>query len=132
MRFPAKITSSCVWVAIPVDWVIFIGLPVVWTDGLSVGVRSRDSRMGRLLHFLTHEARQSTAFIWSEIVKKIWKHSARPHPYLSGVPRNLSGHDAVFSSDVQKWAVILEEMQVKGWFSLATESESASESKAES
>ena len=22
MRFPAKITSSCIWVAIPVDWVI--------------------------------------------------------------------------------------------------------------
>ena len=23
MRFPAKIISSCIWVAIPVDWVIF-------------------------------------------------------------------------------------------------------------
>ena len=51
-----------------------------------------------------------SAFIWSEIVKDIWKHSARPLPYLSEVPRNISGHDALFSSDVQKWAVILEEM----------------------
>ena len=24
MRFPAKITSSCIWVAIPFDWVIYI------------------------------------------------------------------------------------------------------------
>ena len=42
MRFPAKITSSCIWVDIPVD----IGMPVVRADsrsgGQSVGVRSRD------------------------------------------------------------------------------------------
>ena len=33
MQFPSKITSSCIWVAIPVDWVIYIGMPVVRTDG---------------------------------------------------------------------------------------------------
>ena len=41
MWFPAKITSSCIWVAIPVDWVI-----LHWyaggTDGRSLDVRSRD------------------------------------------------------------------------------------------
>ena len=50
MRFPAKITSSCIWVAIPIDSVIFslfyIGVPVVRRDGRSVArsgvVRSRD------------------------------------------------------------------------------------------
>ena len=52
-------------------------MPVVRTDGLSGGrsvyshVITKFSRMGRLLHFLTHEARQTTAFIWSEIVKEI-------------------------------------------------------------
>ena len=37
MRFPAKITSSCIWVAIPVDWVI-----LHWyacdADGRTVGL----------------------------------------------------------------------------------------------
>ena len=45
MRFPAKITSFCIWVAIPVDLLIelfYIGLPVVRTDGRSVGVRSSE------------------------------------------------------------------------------------------
>ena len=43
MRFPAKIASSCIWVAIPVDWVILHWyMPVVWKDGRSIGVRSRD------------------------------------------------------------------------------------------
>ena len=48
MRFPAKITSFCIWVAIPVDLLIelfYIGLLVVRTDGRSggrsVGVRAR-------------------------------------------------------------------------------------------
>ena len=57
MQFPAKITSSSIWVAIPVDWVILHwyacgadGRSLGRTDGLSggraggrvVGVRSRD------------------------------------------------------------------------------------------
>ena len=29
-------TLSCIWVAIPVDWVIYIGMPVVGTDGRSL------------------------------------------------------------------------------------------------
>ena len=41
MRFPAKITSSCIWVAMPVDWVILhwyaCGADGRWSD-----VRSRD------------------------------------------------------------------------------------------
>ena len=39
MRFPVKITSSCIWVAIPVYWVILhsFGMPVVRTDGRLVG-----------------------------------------------------------------------------------------------
>ena len=59
MRFPAKITSCCIWVAIPVDLLIelfYIGLPVVRTDGRTDGravgrsvygqVNSKFSRMG--------------------------------------------------------------------------------------
>ena len=42
LRFPANITSSCIWVAIAVDELLYIGIPVVRTDGRSVGVRSRD------------------------------------------------------------------------------------------
>ena len=33
MQFPAKITSSCIWVAIPqLIELFYIGMPVVWTD----------------------------------------------------------------------------------------------------
>ena len=74
MRFPAKITSSCIWVAIPVE-LFYIGMPVVRTDGLLGGravyghVITKFSQMGRLLHFLTHGApmarfvRESSAMI---------------------------------------------------------------------
>ena len=61
MRFPAKITSSCIWVAIPVE-LFYIGMPVVRTDGLLGGravyghVITKFSQMDRLLHFLTHGA----------------------------------------------------------------------------
>ena len=61
MRFPAKITSSFIWVAFLFGWVI-----VLWyacgADGRSVGragARSRDNQnfsMGRLPNFLTHGA----------------------------------------------------------------------------
>ena len=39
--FVDYITSSCIWVAIPVE-LFYIGMPVVRTDGRSVGVRSHD------------------------------------------------------------------------------------------
>ena len=61
MRFPAKIASSCIWVAIPVDWVI-LHWYACGADGRSGGrsvyghVITKFSRMGRLLHFLTHGA----------------------------------------------------------------------------
>ena len=42
MRFPAKIASSCIWVAYLLIDLFYIGMPVVRTDGRSVGVRSRD------------------------------------------------------------------------------------------
>ena len=40
MQFPAKITSICIWVAIPVDWVI-LHWYACGADG-RLGVRSRD------------------------------------------------------------------------------------------
>ena len=53
-------TSSCIWVSIPVNWVIDIGMPVVRTDGRSSGragvkgdVITKISGMGRWPNFLT-------------------------------------------------------------------------------
>ena len=37
MRFPAKITLNCIWVAIPVFELFYIGLPVVRTDDRAGG-----------------------------------------------------------------------------------------------
>ena len=63
MQFPGKITSSCISVAIAVDWVI-----LHWyacgadRQSQAVGqlvyghVIAKFSRMSRLLHFLTHGA----------------------------------------------------------------------------
>ena len=61
MWFPAKITSSCIWVTIPVDWVI-LHWYTCGADGQSLGravyghVITKFSRMGSLLYFLTHGA----------------------------------------------------------------------------
>ena len=38
MRFPAKVTSSCIWVTIPGEWIIFHW----YACGAVYGVRSRD------------------------------------------------------------------------------------------
>ena len=59
MQFPAKITSSCIWVAIPVGWCYFT-LVYLWC-GRTVGrvyghVITKISRMGKLPNFLTHRA----------------------------------------------------------------------------
>ena len=74
MRFPAKIPSSCIGVAIPVDWVI-LHWYAFGVDGRSLGrslyshVITKFSQMGNLLHFLTHGAplarleRESSAII---------------------------------------------------------------------
>ena len=60
MRFPAKITSSCIWVAIPVDWVIlhwFAFGADGWVGTLADGhLITKFYRMGRLLHFLKYGA----------------------------------------------------------------------------
>ena len=90
MRFPAKITSSCIWVAIPVDWVI-LHWYACGADGRSLGravyghVITKFSRMGRLLHFLTHGvqlarfARESCAKIElseiTNIMMRRWNHN---------------------------------------------------------
>ena len=42
IRFPAKITSSCIWVAIPVDCVILHWYACGADVERSIGVRSRD------------------------------------------------------------------------------------------
>ena len=61
VRFPAKITLSCIWDVKLIE-LFHIGMPVVRTDGLLGGrsvyghVITKFSRMGRLLHFLTHGA----------------------------------------------------------------------------
>ena len=60
MRFPAKITSSCIWVAIPVDWGLLHWL-ACGADGRVGGrahghVITKFSRMGGLLYFRTHGA----------------------------------------------------------------------------
>ena len=57
MRFPAKITSSCIWIAIPVDRVILHWYASGATDGRAYGhVITKFSWMGKLAHFLTHGA----------------------------------------------------------------------------
>ena len=56
MRFPAKITSSCIRVAITVDWVIlhwYARYCYIRTYG---HVIAKIYRTGRLPHFLTHGA----------------------------------------------------------------------------
>ena len=60
MRFPAKVTSNCIWVAIFVDWVILHWF-ACGADRRSGGrayghVITKFSWMARLLHFLTHGA----------------------------------------------------------------------------
>ena len=74
MRFSAEITSSCIWIAISADGVI-LHWYACGVDGRSLGrwfyghVITKFSRMGRLLHFLTHGAplarfaRESSAII---------------------------------------------------------------------
>ena len=70
MRFPVKITSSYIWVAIPVEWVI-LHWYACGADGRLGGrsvyghMNTKFSRMGSLPHFLTHgaplRARESSA-----------------------------------------------------------------------
>ena len=56
MQFPAKITLSCIWVTIRVNWVISPWY-ACGTDGRTYGhVITKLSWMGRLPHFLTYGA----------------------------------------------------------------------------
>ena len=48
MRFPAKIISSCIWVAIPVE-LFYIGMTVVRTDGQWSAVGGRRSVYGHVI-----------------------------------------------------------------------------------
>ena len=57
MRFPAKITSSSIWVPYLLIELFYIDIPVVRTVGRIYGhVITKISRMDRLSHFLTHGA----------------------------------------------------------------------------
>ena len=60
MRFPAKITSSCIWVAIP-GYLLILHWYACGADGWSGGraygdVITKISRMGRSPNFRTHGA----------------------------------------------------------------------------
>ena len=77
MRFPAKIASRCIWVAIPVDWVI-LHWYACRTDGRSkeVGVRSRDYQIFRdgyiylpmVVRWRELCARESSAIIYETLI----------------------------------------------------------------
>ena len=62
LRFPAKINSSCIGLPYLLIELFYIVTPVARTDGLLGGravygqVITIFSRIGRLLHFLTHGA----------------------------------------------------------------------------
>ena len=61
MQLPVKTTSSCIWIAIPVDCVILhwyaCGADGRWGGQLVYGhVITKFSRMGSLPDFLTHGA----------------------------------------------------------------------------
>ena len=76
MRFTAKLTSSCIWVAIPVDWVI-LHWYACGVDGRLVGrsvgravyghVIAKFSRMGRFT-YLWSSARALEARAWSSAI----------------------------------------------------------------
>ena len=64
MRFPAKITSSCTWVAIPVDWVI-LHWYACGADGRSLGRCTVTwlPNFLRWIDFLTHGTPSSAIII---------------------------------------------------------------------
>ena len=56
IQFPVKITSSCIWVTIPVNWII-LHWYACSEDGRTFGhLIIKFSGMGRLTHFLRYEA----------------------------------------------------------------------------
>ena len=69
MWFPAKITSTCIWVAIPVDWVILYWYACGADGRRAVGVRSRDYQifwdgqicLAMMLRWRALRARESSA-----------------------------------------------------------------------
>ena len=71
MLFPTKITSSCIWVATPVDWVI-LHWYVCGADGRLLG---QFSRMGRFTSFSYPWCsagalrRESSAIIWENLIR---------------------------------------------------------------
>ena len=103
MRFPAKITSSRIWVAIPVDWVI-LHWYACGADGRSlrravgrctVTWLPNFTRMGRLLHFLTHGApllqiENCVTWLFEKVLNQ-WKIWNREPPKLRGTKTNSIG-----------------------------------------
>ena len=74
MRFPAKITSSCIWVAIPIDWVI-LHWYACGADGRSLGP------IGRAVygHVITKFSRMVDYFIFLPMVLR-WRASRARAP----------------------------------------------------
>ena len=91
MQILTKITLSCIWVAIPVDWVILHWYAWV-EDERSLGravyghVITKFYRMGWLLHFLTHGAplarfaSESSAITASQMAKQMVTLRIKMHP----------------------------------------------------
>ena len=54
MGFPAKISLSCIWVDIPVDWseLLYVCKPVVQMDGCLVGCRCMVTRLPNFLGWI--------------------------------------------------------------------------------
>ena len=79
MRFPAKITSSCIWVAIPVGWVILhwyacgadgrsVGRTVTW---LSKFLEWADLQITKLSYPWCSASRDARA--WSSAMTQMWR-----------------------------------------------------------
>ena len=56
MRFPAKITSCCIWVIIPFDWVVLYWYACGADERADGHVITKISRIGRLPHFRRYGA----------------------------------------------------------------------------
>ena len=96
MRFPDKIISSCIWVALPVDWVI-LHWYACGADGRSFGVRSRDYQIDFLIHgaplragelryyfllFLTSSSSKRPLGVWSDLYVRCMYYAAQYTLYV--------------------------------------------------
>ena len=118
MWFPAKITSSCLWVAMPVDWVI-LHWYACGADGRSlgraVGVRSRDYQIfsdGWVAYHIflpmvlrcARFARKSFAINLFKIVS--WR------SWLVCIEALLSAFFLIFWSSLTNWYIIFKPLDI--------------------